>query len=181
MATLIIKPRSRIFHGHEWVYAMEVQKTIGRIRSPAAVVALIDQKNKPLGTGHLQPQEPDCAHAGFQRKPELDQEFFTRRIRRAFEYRERLFAGQGTAGVSPHGLSRERRIAGIDYRPVRRALRGPDADPGDGSARDLIAAALATSAHREHRRAQRRADPRGRGHGTADWGAFTARCRRPTH
>ncbi len=29
MAGLVIKPRSRIFHGHDWVYATEVQKAFG--------------------------------------------------------------------------------------------------------------------------------------------------------
>lgn len=98
MATLIIKPRSRIFHGHEWVYSMEVQKTIGQ-PEPGSVVSLIDQKNKPLGSAIYNPKSQIVARRFSRRKQKLDQEFFTRRIRRAFEYRERLFAGQSPAGV----------------------------------------------------------------------------------
>jgi 23S rRNA (cytosine1962-C5)-methyltransferase len=98
MATLIIKPRSRIFHGHEWVYSMEVQKTLGD-PEPGSVVALIDQKNKPLGSAIYNPKSQIVARRFSRRKQKLDQEFFTRRIRRACEYRERLFAGQEPAGV----------------------------------------------------------------------------------
>ena len=29
MAGIIVKPRSRIFHGHDWVYASEIKKTFG--------------------------------------------------------------------------------------------------------------------------------------------------------
>jgi len=98
MATLIIKPRSRIFHGHEWVYAMEVQKTIGR-PEPGSVVSLIDGKNKPLGSAIYNPKSQIVARRFSRRRQKLDQEFFTRRIRRACEYRERLFAGRQPAGV----------------------------------------------------------------------------------
>jgi 23S rRNA (cytosine1962-C5)-methyltransferase len=98
MATLIIKPRSRIFHGHEWVYSMEVQKTIGQ-PEPGSVVSLIDQKNKPLGSAIYNPKSQIVARRFSRRRQKLDQEFFTRRIRRAFEYRERLFAGREPAGL----------------------------------------------------------------------------------
>jgi 23S rRNA (cytosine1962-C5)-methyltransferase len=98
MATLIIKPRSRIFHGHDWVYAMEVQKTIGQ-PEPGGVVSLIDLKNKPLGSAIYNSKSQIVARRFSRRRQKLDQEFFTRRIRRAFEFRERMFAGQSPAGV----------------------------------------------------------------------------------
>ena len=98
MATLIIKPRSRIFHGHEWVYAMEVQKTIGR-PEPGSVVSLIDAKNKPMGSAIYNPKSQIVARRFSRRRQKLDEAFFTRRIRRAFDYRERLFAGRQPAGV----------------------------------------------------------------------------------
>jgi 23S rRNA (cytosine1962-C5)-methyltransferase len=98
MATLIIKPRARIFHGHEWVYATEVHKTIGA-PEPGAVVSLIDLKNKPLGSAIYNPRSQIIARRFSRRRQALDGDFFQRRIRRAFEYRERLFTGQEPAGV----------------------------------------------------------------------------------
>ena len=70
MATLIIKPRSRIFHGHEWVYSMEVQKTIG-LPEPGSVVSLIDQKNKPLGSAIYNPKSQIVARRISRRRQKL--------------------------------------------------------------------------------------------------------------
>ncbi|MDA7882454.1 rRNA large subunit methyltransferase I, partial [Akkermansiaceae bacterium] len=54
MAGLIIKPRARIFHGHEWVYASDIQKTFGN-PVPGDLVALKDFKDRPLGCGIFNP------------------------------------------------------------------------------------------------------------------------------
>ncbi len=98
MATLIIKPRARIYHGHEWVYATEVLKTLGSAE-PGDVVSLIDRKNKPLGSAIYNPKSQIVARRFSRRKQVLDGDFFRRRLRRAFEHRERLFAGREPAGV----------------------------------------------------------------------------------
>jgi 23S rRNA (cytosine1962-C5)-methyltransferase len=98
MATLILKPRSRIFHGHEWVYATEVHKTVGD-PEPGAVVSLVDLKSKPLGSAIYNPRSQIVARRFSRRRQGLDVEFFARRIQRAFEYRQRLFAGQSPADV----------------------------------------------------------------------------------
>ncbi len=98
MATLIIKPRARLFHGHEWVYSMEVQQTIGQ-PEPGGVVSLIDHKRKPLGSAIYNPKSQIVARRFSRRRQKLDREFFVRRVRRAFEYRERLMAGRDPADV----------------------------------------------------------------------------------
>lgn len=90
MATLIIRPRARIFHGHEWVYATEVQKTLGSPQ-PGDVVSLIDHKSKALGSAIYNPQSQILARRFSRRRQALDEDFFHRRIKRAFEHRERLF------------------------------------------------------------------------------------------
>ena len=89
MPGLIIKPRSRIFHGHEWVYASEIQKTFGN-PGPGEVVTLKDFKDRPLGVAIYNPQSQIVARRISRRKQKLDAEFFLRRLGQAINYRESL-------------------------------------------------------------------------------------------
>lgn len=89
MAGLIIKPRSRILHGHDWVYSTEVQKSFGDPK-PGDVVTLKDFKDRPLGTAIYNPHSQIVARRISRRKEELTVDFFERRLRRALVYRERL-------------------------------------------------------------------------------------------
>ncbi|MDA7897097.1 hypothetical protein N9B01_02175, partial [Akkermansiaceae bacterium] len=70
MPGLIIKPRSRIFHGHEWVYASEIQKTFGN-PEPGDVVTLKDFKDRPLGVAIYNPQSQIVARRISRRKQKL--------------------------------------------------------------------------------------------------------------
>jgi 23S rRNA (cytosine1962-C5)-methyltransferase len=88
MAGLIIAPRARIFHGHEWVYATEIRKTFGDPQ-PGDVVTLKDFSDRPLGSAIYNPQSQIVARRFSRRRKDLDLDFFTRRIRQAIEYRER--------------------------------------------------------------------------------------------
>ena len=54
MAGIVVKPRSRIFHGHDWVYSSEVQKTFGDPQ-PGEVISLKDFRDRPLGTAIYNP------------------------------------------------------------------------------------------------------------------------------
>ncbi len=87
MPGIVVKPRSRIFHGHDWVYATEVQKTFGNPQ-PGAVVSLKDFRDRPLGTAIYNPASQIVARRISRRKQELDAEFFDRRLRRALALRE---------------------------------------------------------------------------------------------
>ncbi|MEM9016080.1 MAG: class I SAM-dependent rRNA methyltransferase, partial [Verrucomicrobiota bacterium] len=89
MPGLVIKPRSRIFHGHDWVYASEVQKSFGN-PEPGEVVSLKDFKDRPLGTAIYNPTSQIVARRISRRKQNLDREFFDRRIKRALELRETM-------------------------------------------------------------------------------------------
>jgi 23S rRNA (cytosine1962-C5)-methyltransferase len=89
MAGLIIAPRARIFHGHDWVYATEVKKSFGDPK-PGDVITLKDFRDRPLGTAIYNPQSQIIARRFSRRRQDLDAEFFTRRIRQALEYRKRL-------------------------------------------------------------------------------------------
>lgn len=88
MAGLIIAPRARIFHGHEWIYATEIKKAFGNPQ-PGDVITLKDFRDRPLGTAIYNPQSQIVARRFSRRKQDLDLDFFTRRIRQAIEHRQR--------------------------------------------------------------------------------------------
>lgn len=93
MAGLIIQPRARIFHGHEWVYSSEIKKTFGN-PEPGDVVTLKDFRDRPLGSAIYNPESQIVARRFSRRKQDLDADFFLRRIRQAIEHREQV-------GISP--------------------------------------------------------------------------------
>jgi 23S rRNA (cytosine1962-C5)-methyltransferase len=89
MAGIVVKPRSRIFHGHDWVYSSEVQKLFGK-PEPGEVISLKDFRDRPLGTAIYNPDSQIVARRISRRKQELDAEFFDRRLRRALALRESM-------------------------------------------------------------------------------------------
>lgn len=88
MPGLIIAPRARIFHGHEWVYATEVRKTFGEPQ-PGDVITLKDFRDRPLGTAIYNPHSQIVARRFSRRRQDLDADFFLRRINQALELRRR--------------------------------------------------------------------------------------------
>jgi len=52
MPGLVIKPRSRILHGHDWLYATEVLKSFGEPKD-GDVVSLKDGNDRLLGSAIL--------------------------------------------------------------------------------------------------------------------------------
>ena len=88
MAGIIVKPRARIFHGHDWVYASEIQKTFGDPQ-PGDVISLKDFRDRPLGTAIYNPDSQIVARRISRRKQKLEIEFFERRIQQAIDVRER--------------------------------------------------------------------------------------------
>lgn len=89
MASLIIQPRARLFHGHDWVYATEVKARTGDPQ-PGDVVSLKDVRGRPLGSAMFNPRSQIIARRFSHRRQDLDQDFFTRRIQRAINHRESL-------------------------------------------------------------------------------------------
>ncbi|MBL9178351.1 MAG: class I SAM-dependent rRNA methyltransferase [Verrucomicrobiaceae bacterium] len=87
MPTLTVQPRARLFHGHVWVYATEIQKRHGDPK-PGDVVSLQDVRGKPLGSAIYNPQSQISARLFSYRRQDLDLDFFTRRIQRAIKVRE---------------------------------------------------------------------------------------------
>ena len=88
MAGLVIKPRSRILHGHDWVYSTEVLKSFGDLKD-GDVVSLKDGQDRLLGSAIFNRQSQIVARRFSRQRQDLDQDFFERRLRLAIGYRER--------------------------------------------------------------------------------------------
>jgi 23S rRNA (cytosine1962-C5)-methyltransferase len=88
MGGLVVKPRARIFHGHDWVFRGEVLKVFG---SPADgdVVSLKDGRDHLIGSAIYNSKSQLVARRFSRRKQDLDLDFFQRRIAQAVEYRVR--------------------------------------------------------------------------------------------
>jgi 23S rRNA (cytosine1962-C5)-methyltransferase len=78
MAGIVVKPRARIFHGHDWVYNSEVLKTFGDPQ-PGAVISLKDSRDRLLGSAIYNPRSQIIARRFSRRKQPLDLDFFLRR------------------------------------------------------------------------------------------------------
>ena len=87
MAGLVIKPRSRILHGHDWVYATEILKAFGGPKD-GDVVSLKDGRDHLLGTAIYNSQSQIVARRISRQRQDLDLDFFQRRIAQAVRYRE---------------------------------------------------------------------------------------------
>ncbi|MDP0489699.1 MAG: class I SAM-dependent rRNA methyltransferase [Verrucomicrobiota bacterium JB023] len=89
MAGIVIKPRSRIFQGHDWVYASEVKKTFGN-PEPGDVISLKDYKDRPIGSAIYNPASQIIARRFSHRTQTLDLDFILRRLQRAINHRASL-------------------------------------------------------------------------------------------
>lgn len=89
MAGIIVKPRSRIFHGHDWVYSSEVQKIFGK-PEPGDVISIKDFKDRKLGTAIYNPESQIIGRRFSRRTQKLDLDFFVRRLERALTLRNSM-------------------------------------------------------------------------------------------
>ncbi|MEI6072851.1 MAG: class I SAM-dependent rRNA methyltransferase [Verrucomicrobiae bacterium] len=85
---IIIRPRSRILHGHDWVYSSEVLKTFGSPED-GSVVSIKDGRDHLLGVGIYNAKSQIVVRRFSRRRQDLDEDFFRRRIAQALEYRAR--------------------------------------------------------------------------------------------
>jgi 23S rRNA (cytosine1962-C5)-methyltransferase len=88
MGGLVVKPRARIFHGHDWVFSGEVLKVFGQ-PNDGDVISLKDGKDHLIGSAIYNSQSQIVARRFSRRKQDLDLDFFQRRIAQAVEYRAR--------------------------------------------------------------------------------------------
>jgi 23S rRNA (cytosine1962-C5)-methyltransferase len=88
MGGLVIKPRARILHGHDWVFSGEVLKVFGN-PADGDVISLKDGKDHLIGSAIYNSKSQIVARRFSRRKQDLDLDFFQRRIGQAVEYRIR--------------------------------------------------------------------------------------------
>jgi 23S rRNA (cytosine1962-C5)-methyltransferase len=87
MAGLVIKPRARILHGHDWVYSSDVLKAFGNPQD-GDVVSLKDGRDHLLGSAIFNAKSQIVARRFSRQRQDLDLDFFKRRIAQAVQYRE---------------------------------------------------------------------------------------------
>src|SRR5271170_2237589 len=88
MAGLVIKPRARILHGHDWVYSSDVLKAFGDPQD-GDVVSLKDGRDHLLGSAIYNSKSQIVARRFSRQRQFLDPDFFKRRIAQSVEYRAR--------------------------------------------------------------------------------------------
>ncbi|MGA1124048.1 MAG: class I SAM-dependent rRNA methyltransferase [Chthoniobacterales bacterium] len=89
MANIIVRPRARVFHGHDWVHDNEVLKVTGKPED-GTVVGLKDQRDRFLGSAIYNSRSKIPARRFSRQRQDLDADFFRRRIAMASEYRDKL-------------------------------------------------------------------------------------------
>jgi len=88
MAGIVVKPRARILHGHDWVFSSEVLKVFGK-PADGDVISLKDGKDHLIGSAIYNSKSQIVGRRFSRRKQDLDLDFFKRRIAQAAEYRTR--------------------------------------------------------------------------------------------
>src|SRR5919109_5191136 len=88
MAGIVVKPRARILHGHDWVFSSEVLKVFGN-PADGDVISLKDGKDHLIGSAIYNSKSQIVARRFSRRRQDLDPDFFGRRIAQASEYRDR--------------------------------------------------------------------------------------------
>ena len=88
MGGIVVKPRARILHGHDWVFSSEVLKVFGN-PADGDVISLRDGRDHLIGSAIYNSKSQIVARRFSRRKQDLDLDFFTRRIAQAAEYRAR--------------------------------------------------------------------------------------------
>ena len=88
MAGIVVKPRARILHGHDWVFSSEVLKVFGK-PADGDVISLKDGKDRLIGSAIYNSKSQIVARRFSRQKQELDLDFFKRRIAQSADYRIR--------------------------------------------------------------------------------------------
>jgi len=88
MAGLVVKPRARILHGHDWVFSSEVLKAFGN-PADGDVISLKDGRDRLIGSALYNSKSQIVARRFSHQRQDLDLDFFKRRIAQASEYRDR--------------------------------------------------------------------------------------------
>src|SRR5438270_7962236 len=88
MAGLVVKPRARILHGHDWVFSSEVLKAFGN-PADGDVISLQDGRDRLIGSAIYNSKSQIVARGFSVQRNDRDVDFCKRRIAHASEYRDR--------------------------------------------------------------------------------------------
>jgi 23S rRNA (cytosine1962-C5)-methyltransferase len=88
MAGIVVRPRARLYHGHDWVYSTEILKSWGNPQD-GDVIVLKDVRDHLLGSAIYNSKSQIVARRFSRQRQDLDLDFFQRRIAQAVEYRKR--------------------------------------------------------------------------------------------
>src|SRR5207245_1675306 len=88
MPGIVVKPRARILHGHDWVFSSEILKVFGN-PADGDIISLKDGRDRLIGSAIYNSQSQIVARRFSRRRQDLDLDFFRRRIAQASEYRDR--------------------------------------------------------------------------------------------
>ena len=88
MPGIVVKPRARILHGHDWVFSSEILKVFGN-PADGDVISLKDGNDRLIGSAIYNSKSQIVARRFSRRRQGLDLDFFRRRIAQASEYRDR--------------------------------------------------------------------------------------------
>ncbi len=90
MQGIHLKRTKRINAGHLWVFSNEIHESTKGF-APGTVVELFDRHENFLGTGYINPNSLITVRVLSREREEINRDFFMRRLRKAFDLRERLF------------------------------------------------------------------------------------------
>src|SRR5437763_15140106 len=88
MAGIVVRPRARILHGHDWVFSSELLKVFGN-PADGDVISIKDGRDRMLWSAIRNSKSQIVARRFSHRRQDLDLDFFKRRIAQAAEYRDR--------------------------------------------------------------------------------------------
>jgi 23S rRNA (cytosine1962-C5)-methyltransferase len=88
MPGIVVKPRARILHGHDWVFSSEVLKIFGK-PADGDVISLKDGRDRLIGSAIYNSKSQIVARRFSRQRQDLDLDFFKRRIAQAADYRDR--------------------------------------------------------------------------------------------
>jgi 23S rRNA (cytosine1962-C5)-methyltransferase len=88
----------RIRAGHLWIFSNEVDN-LDQDFEPGEIVDVVSRGGNHLGRAYVNPHSLICARLLTRAREPIDVEFFVLRIRRALDFRRRLFPGDETYRV----------------------------------------------------------------------------------
>lgn len=90
---LVRNRRKRLEQGHPWIFQSEVDRIEGEY-TPGDTVEVVNHQGHFLAKGYINPQSQMIVRIlSYRPDEEINQEWFTTRVRRAWEFRQRFLPG----------------------------------------------------------------------------------------